>query len=76
MTADGVKTNHWWKRIFTKDNAKQASTIGGGAVAGVGGILMQSPSIYAQAAGMLLVLVGGSAIGANSDPVDQPKPAK
>lgn len=74
MASDGVPTNHWFKRIFTKDNAKQLSTIGGGAVASAGSVLMTAPSIYAQAVGLLMVLFGGSAIGANSGPVDQPKP--
>ena len=67
MSGDGKKTNHWWARIISKNNAKQISTHVGGAAILVGGVLQTAPNPWAQIAGMILIGLGGTGVGHNAD---------
>lgn len=68
MAGDGKKTKHWWSHIVSADNAKQVSTHVGTAGVVLGGALQTIPNPWAQIAGMVLMVVGGSGIGHNANP--------
>lgn len=60
---DGVPTVHFWSRVFSKDNAKQVSTVVGGLAATAGVAVAQQGTPTALVVGTLLQLLGGAAIG-------------
>lgn len=63
MSGDGVKTIHFWSRVFSVQNAIQVSSVAGIGIAAAGQALGNTPNLYAQVGGALLTVLGGALIG-------------